>query len=234
MPSGLWRDPTGARLSVLLHAPCYCQQPLSPRRRARNSNGRITGGARSLQAHDARHRRVHPRSIHVRLDGSIASVTTASLPLPTGANESRLRSADLGVSAPAPASRPATTPKPAARRALNAYPAAAGAWSPSRPLNPAANPASGPSPRSGSIAHEQHAVVTAPIALPVRRRRYPTGNGRTPPRAPSASTSAAKTQILQHATTLPTARTPTKISGHATRSSRQRRPRAIRSFRASP
>src|SRR5215467_3475439 len=56
--------------------------------------------------------------------------------------------------------------------------AAAGGSSSSRPSNPAASPASGPSPRSGSIAHEQHPVVTAPIALPVRRRRYPAGNSR--------------------------------------------------------
>ena len=72
--------------------------------------------------------------------------------------------------------------------------------------NPAASPASGPSPRSGSIAHEQHTVVTPPIALPVRRR-YPAGNSHTLPMAPSASTSAAKTQILQHAGTGPTAST---------------------------
>src|SRR5262249_32088916 len=62
----------------------------------------------------------------------------------------------------------------------------------SRPSNPAASPASGPSPRSGSIAHEQHPVVAAPIAPPVRQR-YPAGNSHTLPMAPSASTSAAKT-----------------------------------------
>src|ERR1700751_1673111 len=45
----------------------------------------------------------------------------------------------------------------------------------------------------GSIAHEQPPVVTAPIALPVRRR-YPAANSHTLPMAPSASTSAAKTR----------------------------------------
>src|SRR5207245_5056862 len=96
--------------------------------------------------------------------------------------------------------------------------AAAGELSSSIPSNPAAGPASGPSPRSGSIAHEQHPVVTAPIAPPVRRR-YPAGNSHTLPMAPSASTSAAKTQILQHAGTGPTERTPTKITDPATHSS---------------
>jgi hypothetical protein len=54
------------------------------------------------------------------------------------------------------------------------------------------------------------------------------------PMAPSASTSAAKTQILQHAGTGPTARTPTKITDPATHSSRQFRPRAAKSRRTSP
>ena len=103
----------------------------------------------------------------------------------------------------------------------------------SRPSNPVASPASGPSPRSGSIAHEQHPVVTAPIALPVRRR-YPAGNTHTLPMAPSASTSAAKTQILRHAGTGPTPRSPTKITDPATHSSRQFRPRAAKSRRTSP
>src|ERR1700757_2688600 len=52
--------------------------------------------------------------------------------------------------------------------------------------------------------------------------------------APSASTSAAKTQILQHAGTGPTARTPTKITDPATHSSQQFRPRAAKSRRTSP
>jgi len=56
----------------------------------------------------------------------------------------------------------------------------------------------------------------------------------TLPMAPSASTSAAKTQILQHAGTGPTARTPTKITDPATHSSRQFRPRAAKSRRTSP
>ena len=78
-----------------------------------------------------------------------------------------------------------------------------------------------------------HPVVTAPIAPPVRRR-YPAGNSHTLPMAPSASTSAAKTQILQHAGAGPTARTPTKITDPATHSSRQLRPRAAKSRRTSP
>ena len=52
--------------------------------------------------------------------------------------------------------------------------------------------------------------------------------------APSASTSAAKTQILQHAGTGPTARTPTKITDPATHSSQQFRPRAAKSRTTSP
>src|ERR1700756_3811932 len=40
--------------------------------------------------------------------------------------------------------------------------------------------------------------------------RYPAGNIHTLPMAPSTSTSAAKTQILRHAGTGPTPRTPTK------------------------
>jgi len=64
--------------------------------------------------------------------------------------------------------------------------------------------------------------------------RYPAGNSHTLPIAPSASTSAAKTQILQHAGTGPTARTPTKITDPATHSSRQFRPRAAKSRRTSP
>ena len=100
-------------------------------------------------------------------------------------------------------------------------------------FEPGCQPASGPSPRSGSIAHEQHPVVAAPIAPPVRRR-YPAGNSHTLPIAPSASTSAAKTQILQHAGTGPTARTPTKITDPATHSSRQFRPRAAKSRTTSP
>ena len=111
--------------------------------------------------------------------------------------------------------------------------ALAAAGSSSRPSNPVASPASGPSPRSGSIAHEQHPVATAPIALPVRRR-YPAGNSHTLLMAPSASTLAAKTQILQHAGSRPTARTPTKITDPATHSSRQLRPRAAKSRRTSP
>jgi hypothetical protein len=62
----------------------------------------------------------------------------------------------------------------------------------------------------------------------------PAGNSHTLPMAPSASTSAAKTQILQHAGTGPTARTPTKITDPATHSSRQFRPRAAKSPRTSP
>ena len=54
------------------------------------------------------------------------------------------------------------------------------------------------------------------------------------PMAPSASTSAAKTQILQHAGTGPTARTPTKITDPATHSTRHFRPRAAKSRRTSP
>src|SRR5215471_13993424 len=93
--------------------------------------------------------------------------------------------------------------------------AAAGGSSSLRPSNPAASPASGPSPRSGSIAHEQHPVVTAPIALSVRRRRYPAGNSHTLPMPPSASTSAAKTQILQH----------DRHGAHGTHANQNRRPR---------
>src|SRR5262249_3733812 len=48
------------------------------------------------------------------------------------------------------------------------------------------------------------------------------------------TTSAAKTQILQHAGTGPTARTPTKITDPATHSSRQFRPRAAKSRTTSP
>src|SRR6201993_1592433 len=43
-----------------------------------------------------------------------------------------------------------------------------------------------------------------------------------------------KTQILQHAGTGPTARTPTKLTDPATHSSRQFRPRAAKSRRTSP
>ena len=60
----------------------------------------------------------------------------------------------------------------------------------------------------------------------------PAGNSHILPMA--ASTSAAKTQILQHAGTGPTARTPTKITDPATHSSRQFRPRAAKSRRTSP
>jgi hypothetical protein len=70
-------------------------------------------------------------------------------------------------------------------------------------------------------------MLPSPIAPPVRRR-YPAGNSHTLPMAPSASTSAAKIQILQHAGTAPTARTPTKITDPATHSSRQFRPRAAK------
>src|SRR6516165_1416490 len=52
--------------------------------------------------------------------------------------------------------------------------------------------------------------------------------------APSASTPAAKTQILQHAGTGPTARTPTKLTDPAIHSSRQFRSRAAKSRRTSP
>src|SRR6202008_57700 len=62
----------------------------------------------------------------------------------------------------------------------------------------------------------------------------PAGTSPTLPMAPSASTSAAKTQILQHAGTGPTARTPTKITDPATHSSQQFRPRAAKSRRTSP
>ena len=54
------------------------------------------------------------------------------------------------------------------------------------------------------------------------------------PMAPSASASAAKTQMLQHPGTRPTARTPTKITAPATHSSQQFRPRAANSRRTSP
>src|SRR5215831_9116410 len=164
----------------------------------------------------------------------IASVTTASSPMPTGPTTLHWPAGSSPYPTQLHRAGRAITPKMVATTKTGMLAlAAAGGSSSSRPSNPAASPASGPSPRSGSIAHEQHPVVTAPIALPVRRR-YPAGNSLTLPMAPSASTSAAKTQILQHVGTGPTARTPTQITDPATHSSQQIRPRAAKSRRTSP
>src|SRR5215831_5069920 len=142
----------------------------------------------------------------------IASVTTASSPMPTGPTTLHWPAGSSPYPTQLHRAGRAITPKMVATTKTGMLAlAAAGGSSSSRPSNPAASPASGPSPRSGSIAHEPHPVVTAPVAPPVRRR-YPAGNSHTLPISPSASTSAAKTQILQHAGTGPTARTPTKIT----------------------
>src|SRR5215469_9477849 len=146
----------------------------------------------------------------------IASVTTASSPMPTGPTTLHWPAGSSPYPSQLRRAGRAITPKMVATTKTGMLAlAAAGGSSSSRPSNPAASPASGPSPRSGSIAHEQHPVVTAPIAVPVRRRRYPAGNSHTLPMAPSASTSAAKTQILQHAGTGP----------HGTHANQNHRPR---------
>src|SRR6516165_6328866 len=134
----------------------------------------------------------------------IASVTTASSPMPTGPATLHWPAGSSSYPTQLRRAGRAITPKMVATTKTGML-ALAAAGSSSRPSNPAASPASGPSPRSRSIAHEQHPVVAAPIAPPVRRR-YPAGNSHTLPMAPSASTSAAKTQILQHAGTGPSHR----------------------------
>src|SRR6516225_2380719 len=105
----------------------------------------------------------------------IASVTTASSPMPTGPTTLHWSAGSSPYPTQLRRAGRAITPKMVATTKTGMLAlAAAGGCSSSRPSNPAASPASGPSPRSGSIAHEQHPVVTAPIALPVRRR-YPAG-----------------------------------------------------------
>src|SRR5215472_6772353 len=145
----------------------------------------------------------------------IASVTTASSPMPTGPTTLHWPAGSSPYPTQLGRAGRAITPKMVATTKTGMLAlAAAGGRSSSRPSNPAASPASGPSPRSGSIAHEQHPVVTAPIALPVRRR-YPAGNSHTLPMAPSASTSTAKTPD-------PSAR---RHEAHGTHANQNHRPR---------
>jgi hypothetical protein len=62
-------------------------------------------------------------------------------------------------------------------------------------LNPAANPVSGPSPPSGSMAHDQHAPVAVPyLRLSDANISLATPSLRRP--QPSPPPSAAKTQSL--------------------------------------
>ena len=164
----------------------------------------------------------------------IASVTTASSPMPTGPTTLHWPAGSSPYSTQLRRAGRAITPKMVATTKTGMLAlAAADGCSSSRPSNPAASPASGPSPRSGSIAHEQHPVVTAPIAPPVRQR-YPAGNSHTLPMAPSASTSAAKTPDPSARRHEAHGSTPTKITDPATHSSRQFRPRAVKSRRTSP
>src|ERR1700748_3146505 len=107
----------------------------------------------------------------------IASVTTASSPMPIGPTTLHWPAGSSPYPTQLRRAGRAITPKMVAttETGMPALAAAGGLSSP-RPSNPDASPASGPSPRSGSIAHEQHPVVTAPIAPPVRpisRRQLP-------------------------------------------------------------
>src|SRR5215469_12025574 len=99
----------------------------------------------------------------------IASVTTASSPMPTGPTTLHWPAGSSPYPSQLRRAGRAITPKMVATTKTGMLAlAAAGGSSSSRPSNPAASPASGPSPRSGSIAHAQYPVVTAPIAPPVQ------------------------------------------------------------------
>jgi hypothetical protein len=81
--------------------------------------------------------------------------------------------------------------------------AAAGAWSSSKPLTPAASPDPGPSPQSGSTAHDQH----PPLAIPPPLRPSDTNIWLVTPTLsrwqPSAPRCAAKTKTTRRPITLP-------------------------------
>src|ERR1700758_721940 len=91
----------------------------------------------------------------------IASVTTASSPMPTAPTTLHWPAGSSPYPTQLRRAGRAITPKmiPPTKTGMLAL-AAAGGGSSLRPSNPDASPASGPSPRSGSIAHEQHPVVT--------------------------------------------------------------------------
>jgi hypothetical protein len=164
--------------------------------------------------------------------GSIASVITASSPMPTGpaisnwpAGSSACPQRRRAVTAMAPKR---VTQTQSGRLVL----AAVAEWSSSRPSNPAASPGYGPSRQSGSIPRDQHARVDTlrrcACPTPTSRRLRPRssdGNRRLPP-------SSAKTQIPRHDITLrfppaaPTSRSQSSLGGRPNpRSKNQIKPR---------
>lgn len=110
--------------------------------------------------------------------GSIASATTASSPMPTGPAISPWPAGCSAHPCRRRQARTATAPIVVAMTKSRTFVrAAAGAWSSSRPSNPAASRGCGLSHRSGSTAHDHHTSAVIPHhrfhPMPLSHRHRP-------------------------------------------------------------